>query len=149
VLLEDQDRGRWDHEMIEEGRGLVVAALRGGPAGPYAVQAAIAALQTENPIDWAGVADLYVTLRELTGSPVVELNRAVAVSEVSGPGAALTIVDALAPDLDSYRYLHSTRAELLRRLGDRPAARAAYRRALELTTTDAERRFLERRLAEL
>jgi RNA polymerase sigma-70 factor, ECF subfamily len=142
VLLADQDRSRWNAAQIEEGR-----ALLRGTAGPYAVQAAIAALQTEDPIDWAGVADLYARLGELTGSAVVELNRAVAVAETSGPRAALAIVDAVAPDLDGYRYLHSTRAELLRRLGDAAAARTAYRRALELTTTDPERRFLERRLA--
>lgn len=144
VLLADQDRSRWNAAQIEEGRALLRDAR-----GPYAVQAAIAALQTEDPIDWPAVAGLYGTLRELTGSAVVELNRAVAVAETAGPGAALAIVDAIAPDLDGYRYLHSTRAELLRRLGDRAGARTAYRRALDLTTTDTERRFLERRLAEL
>ncbi|GAA5131683.1 RNA polymerase sigma factor [Pseudonocardia adelaidensis] len=144
VLLADQDRSRWNAAQIAEGRALVR-----GTDGPYAVQAAIAALQTEDPIDWAAVADLYARLGELTGSAVVELNRAVAVAETSGPGAALAVVDAVAPDLDGYRYLHSTRAELLRRLGDPAAARTAYRRALDLTTTDPERRFLERRLAEL
>jgi RNA polymerase sigma-70 factor, ECF subfamily len=95
------------------------------------------------------VAERYAALGELTGSAVVELNRAVAVAETSGPRAALTVVEAIAADLDGYRYLHSTRAELLRRLGDLPAARTAYRRALDLTTTDVERRFLERRLAEM
>lgn len=144
VLLADQDRSRWNAAQIEEGRALLRDAR-----GPYAVQAAIAALQTEDPIDWPAVAALYATLGELTGSAVVELNRAVAVAETAGPGAALAIVDAVAPDLDGYRYLHSTRAELLRRLGDRAGARTAYRRALDLTTTDTERRFLERRLAEL
>ncbi|MHA6621662.1 RNA polymerase sigma factor [Pseudonocardia sp. DLS-67] len=144
VLLADQDRSRWNAGQIEEGR-----ALLRGTAGPYAVQAAIAALQTEDPIDWAAVAGLYAGLRELTGSAVVELNRAVAVAETAGPRAALEIVDAVAPGLDGYRYLHSTRAELLRRLGEPAAARAAYRRALDLTATEAERRFLDRRLAEL
>ena len=144
VLLADQDRSRWNAAQIAEGRALVP-----GTEGPYAVQAAIAALQTEDPIDWAAVAGLYARLGELTGSAVVELNRAVAVAETSGPDAALAIVDAVAPGLDGYRYLHSTRAELLRRRGDTAAARAAYRRALALTTTDPERRFLERRLAEL
>jgi RNA polymerase sigma-70 factor (ECF subfamily) len=144
VLLADQDRTLWDAAQLAEGR-----ALLPGTGGPYAVQAAIAAKQTEDPIDWRAVADLYAGLRDLTGSAVVELNRAVAVAETSGPRAALAAVDAVAADLDGYRYLHSTRAELLRRLGDVPAARAAYRRALELTTTDTERRFLERRLAEL
>ena len=144
VLLADQDRSRWNTAQIEEGR-----ALLRGTGGPYAVQAGIAVLQTEDPIDWRAVADLYSRLRALTGSAVVELNRAVAVAETSGPGAALVVVDAVAADLDGYRYLHSTRAELLRRLDDLPAARAAYRRALDLTTTDTERRFLESRLAEL
>jgi RNA polymerase sigma-70 factor (ECF subfamily) len=144
VLLADQDRSRWNDAQIAEGR-----ALLGGTDGPYALQAAIAALQTDDPIDWPAVADLYGRLRELTGSAVVELNRAVAVAETAGPRAALAVVDAVAADLDGYRYLHSTRAELLRRLGDLPAARTAYRRALDLTTTDAERRFLERRRAEL
>jgi RNA polymerase sigma-70 factor, ECF subfamily len=144
VLLADQDRSRWNTAQIEEGR-----ALLPGTGGPYALQAAIAALQTEDPIDWAAVAGRYAALRELTGSAVVELNRAVAVAETSGPRAALAVVDAVAADLDGYRYLHSTRAELLRRAGDLPAARTAYRRALDLTTTEIERRFLERRLAQL
>jgi RNA polymerase sigma-70 factor (ECF subfamily) len=144
VLLADQDRSRWNAAQIAEGR-----ALLPGTGGRYALQATIAALQTEDPIDWARVAGLYATLGQLTGSAVVELNRAVAVAETAGPRAALAIVDAVAADLDGYRYLHSTRAELLRRLGDRPAARTAYRRALDLTTTDPERRFMERRLAGL
>ncbi|QYN37083.1 sigma-70 family RNA polymerase sigma factor [Pseudonocardia sp. DSM 110487] len=144
VLLPDQDRSRWNAAQIAEGR-----ALLPGTGGPYALQAAIAALQTEDPIDWQAVAERYAALGELTGSAVVELNRAVAVAETSGPRAALTVVEAIAADLDGYRYLHSTRAELLRRLGDLPAARTAYRRALDLTTTGVERRFLERRLAEM
>jgi RNA polymerase sigma-70 factor, ECF subfamily len=144
VLLPDQDRSRWNAAQIAEGR-----ALLPGTGGPYALQAAIAALQTEDPIDWQAVAERYAALGELTGSAVVELNRAVAVAETSGPRAALTVVEAIAADLDGYRYLHSTRAELLRRLGDLPAARTAYRRALDLTTTGVERRFLERRLAEI
>ncbi|GAA0905242.1 RNA polymerase sigma factor [Pseudonocardia zijingensis] len=144
VLLADQDRSRWNAAQIEEGR-----ALLRGTDGPYAVQAAIAALQTEEPIRWAAVADLYARLGELTGSAVVELNRAVAVAETAGPRAALAIVDAVAPALDGYRYLHSTRAELLRRIGDPDGACRAYRRALELTTTEPERRFLERRIAHL
>ena len=143
VLLPDQDRSRWNAAQIAEGRAMVP-----GTGGPYALQAAIAALQSEDPIDWHAVAARYAALGELTGSAVVELNRAVAVAETSGPRAALAVVDAVAADLDGYRYLHSTRAELLRRLGDRPAARTAYRRALDLTTTGVERRFLERRLAE-
>ena len=111
------------------------------------IQAAIASLHTDEPTDWAEIAALYGELARLTGSPVVELNRAVAVAEADGPEAGLDIVDAL--DLDDYRYLHSTRGELLRRLGRTDDARVAYRRALELVQGDAERRLLERRLAEL
>ena len=147
VPLPEQDRRLWDTAQLEEGRALLGKATTAGGRGAYAVQAAIAALQTEPSIDWAAVAALYDRLCELTGSPIVELNRAVAIAELDGPGAALAIVDAL--DLDGYRYLHSTRAELLRRLDDVPATREAYRKALDLATTDAERRFLERRLAEL
>jgi RNA polymerase sigma-70 factor (ECF subfamily) len=147
VPLHKQDRRRWNTAQIEEGRALLDRATGLGACGAYAVQAAIAALQTEPQIDWSAVAALYDRLRELTGSPVVDLNRAVAIAEVDGPRAALAIVDAL--DLDDYRYLHSTRAELLRRLNDIAAARAAYRRAFDLATTEAERRFLQRRLTEL
>jgi RNA polymerase sigma-70 factor (ECF subfamily) len=111
------------------------------------VQAAIAALHTEEPRDWPQIAALYGELARLTDSPVVELNRAVAVAEAEGPEAGLALVDAL--DLDEYRYLHSTRADLLRRLGRTDEARSAYERALELVQSEAERRFLERRLAEL
>ncbi|WP_433442942.1 RNA polymerase sigma factor [Nonomuraea sp. CA-141351] len=144
VLLHEQDRRLWDSAQIEEGRGLLDRALALGARGAYTVQAAIAALQAEERIDWPAVAALYDRLRELTGSAVVELNRAVAIAEVEGPRAALAIVDAL--PLDDYRYFHSTRAELLRRLHDIAGARAAYQRALELATTEAERRFLNRRL---
>lgn len=147
VLLHDQDRTSWNAEQITAGRALLDRAIALGGRGPYTVQAAIAALQVETPIDWPAVVALYGQLGELTGSPVVALNRAVAVAEVEGPRAALAIVDAL--EIADYRYLHSTRAELLRRLGDHDAARDAYQRALELTVTDAERRFLERRLREL
>ena len=147
VLLPHQDRRRWNTAEIDEGRALLNHAIALGARGPYAVHATIAALQTEERIDWPSVAALYATLRDLTGSTVVELNRAVAIAEVDGPRAALAIIDAL--DLDDYRYLHSTRAELLRRLGDLTEARAAYRKALDLATTETERRFLERRVAEL
>jgi RNA polymerase sigma-70 factor (ECF subfamily) len=147
VLLADQDRQQWDSAQIAEGRAVLGHAMARGARGVYAVQATIAALQTEDRIDWPSVAALYGTLRDMTGSAVVELNRAVAVAEAQGPVAALDIVDAL--DLDGYRYFHATRAELLRRSGNRPAARAAYRRALDLATTEPERRFLTRRLAEL
>ncbi|RSN12616.1 RNA polymerase subunit sigma-24 [Nonomuraea sp. WAC 01424] len=147
VLLGEQDRALWVAAQIREGRALLGRAVALGAAGPYAVQAAVADLQTERPIDWPAVAALYGRLRELTGSAVVELNRAVAVAEVEGPGTALAVLDGL--PLEDYRYYHSTRADLLRRLHDTEGARVAYRRALELTTTEAERRFLTRRLAEL
>jgi RNA polymerase sigma-70 factor (ECF subfamily) len=111
------------------------------------LQAAIASLQAADPIDWGEIAALYAELARLTGSAVVELNRAVAVAEVDGPDAALELVDALA--LDDYRYLHSTRADLLRRLGRTDEARVAYERALHLTGNEPERRFLARRLEEL
>jgi RNA polymerase sigma-70 factor (ECF subfamily) len=147
VLLADQDRASWDAGRIAAGRAELDRALvlRGG--GPYVVQAAIAALHTEQPTDWPQIAVLYGRLAGLTGSAVVELNRAVAVAEVDGAEAALAIVDRL--DLGGYRYLHATRAELLRRLGRADEARAAYARALELVGDDPERRFLERRSAEL
>jgi RNA polymerase sigma-70 factor (ECF subfamily) len=147
VPLADQDRSLWDTAQIAEGRALLDSALARGARGAYALQAAIAALQTEDPIDWPSVATLYDALLSETSSPVVALNRAVAIAEIDGPAAALMIVDGL--DLGDYRYLHSTRAELLHRLGDTAAARDAYDRALDLTTTEAERRFLHRRRAEL
>jgi RNA polymerase sigma-70 factor, ECF subfamily len=147
VLLEDQDRARWNDEQLAEGRGVLAQALALGGSGPYVLQATIASVQTGEPIDWTEIAALHRELVRLTGSAVVELNRAVAVAEVDGPEAALAIVDSLA--LDDYQYLHSTRAELLRRLGRVEQARASYRRALELANAEPERRFLERRLAEL
>ena len=118
-----------------------------GGRGPYVLHAAIASLQAEEVLDWPQIAALYGELVRLTGSPVVELNRAVAVAETEGPRAALRIVDGL--DLDQYQYLHSTRAELLRRLGRVEEARSAYRRALGLAKTEPERRFLAKRLADL
>ena len=147
VLLADQDRTRWDHGQIAAGRRHLDRALALGGRGPYVVQAAIASLHADDPKDWAQIAALYGELGRLTGSAVVELNRAAAVAEVDGPEAALRILDALA--LDDYRYLHATRADLLRRLGRVDEAAVAYRRARELTIDPAERRFLERRLAEV
>jgi RNA polymerase sigma-70 factor (ECF subfamily) len=147
VLLADQDRALWNTEQLADGRRVLDRALALRGPGPYVVQAAIAALHADEPRDWAQIAALYGELVRLTGSPVVELNRAVAVGEELGPEAGLAIVDRLA--LDDYLYLHSTRAELLRRLERADEARAAYRRALELVHDDAERRLLERRLAEL
>jgi RNA polymerase sigma-70 factor (ECF subfamily) len=172
VLLPDQDQSRWDWRQITEARDLLARAWSArawsarawsarawsgsallDPAlqaptarGPYALQAAIASLQAETPIDWPQIAALYGELADRTGSDVVRLNRAVAIAEADGPAAALAIVDAL--DLPGYQYWHSTRAELLRRLGRTDEARAAYREALPLARTVPERRFLERRIAE-
>jgi RNA polymerase sigma-70 factor (ECF subfamily) len=147
VLLADQDRSRWDAERIAEGRVALDRALALHGRGPYVVQAAIASLHADEPRDWAEIAALYGELARLTDSPVVELNRAVAVAEVEGPDAGLEIVDRL--DLDRFRYLHSTRAELLRRLGRTDDARTALERAIALTDDGAERRLLERKLGEL
>ena len=147
VLLADQDRSLWDTTQIADGRAVLDRALAMNGRGPYVVQAAIASLHVDEPRDWSQIAALYGELARLTGSPVVELNRAVAVAEDQGPEAGLDIVDRLA--LDDYRYLHSTRGELLRRLGRMDEARDAYRRALTLVHDDAERRLLERRLVEL
>jgi RNA polymerase sigma-70 factor, ECF subfamily len=148
VLLPDQDRSRWDWRQIAAGRALLDRALAdaGAASGPYVIQAAIASLQAEEQLDWPQIAVLYSTLADRTGSPVVRLNRAVAVAEADGPAAALAIVDQL--DLPDYQYWHSTRAELLRRLGRRAEARAEYQRALDLARTAPERRFLQRRIAE-
>jgi RNA polymerase sigma-70 factor, ECF subfamily len=147
VLLADQDRSLWDAAQIAEGRAVLDRALALRGRGPYVVQAAIASLHADDPHDWAQIAALYGELSRLTGSPVVELNRAVAVAEAEGPEAGLGIVDGL--DLDGYQYLHSTRGELLRRLGRTAEARDAYERALALAHDEPERRLLERRLAEV
>jgi RNA polymerase sigma-70 factor (ECF subfamily) len=147
VLLRDQDRSLWDHDQIEAGRSALDRALALGGRGPYVLQAALAALHADEPQDWPQIAALYGELARLTGSPVVELNRAAAIAETGEVEAALALVDRL--ELDRYHYLHATRAELLRRLDRVEEARAAYGRALELVHSDAERRFLERRLAEL
>ena len=152
VLLADQDRLRWDWRQITEARALLDRALP-SPApvpptrrGPYALQAAIASLQAEERLDWPQIAALYGELADRTGSAVVRLNRAVAIAEADGPAAALAVVEGL--DLPGYQYWHSTRAELLRRLGRADEARTAYREALVLARTVPERRFLERRIAE-
>jgi RNA polymerase sigma-70 factor (ECF subfamily) len=147
VLLPDQDRSRWDGAQIAEGRALLERALALRGRGPYVIQAAIAALHVDEPRDWHQIAALYEELGRRTGSPIVELNRAVAVAEAEGPAAGLELVDRL--DLDGYQYFHSTRADLLRRLDRLDAARAAYERALELAHSEPERRFLRRRIAEV
>ncbi|MET7463252.1 sigma-70 family RNA polymerase sigma factor [Nonomuraea sp. NPDC005501] len=144
VLLDDQDRSLWDMGQIDEGRAVLDQALVLGGRGAYVVQAVIASLQTHERIDWRQVAELYGRLVKLTGSPVVELNRAAALAQAGDPVAALSVVDGL--DLHDYLYFHSTRAELLRRLGRREEARAAYGRALQMVTSTPERRFLTRRL---
>jgi RNA polymerase sigma-70 factor (ECF subfamily) len=147
VLLADQDRSLWNAPQIERGRSLLDRALALGGRRSYVLQAAIASLHFEQPQDWPQIAALYTELALLTGSPVVELNRAIAVAEADGPAAGLAIVDRL--DLAGYQYFHSTRAELLRRLGRADDARAAFERALELAAAEPERRFLQRRLAEV
>ena len=147
VLLADQDRSLWDAPAIMEGRAALERALALGGRGPYVLQASIAELHAREDRHWDRIAALYAELVLLTGSPVVELNRAVAVAEVEGPAAGLAILDHL--DLEEYRYLHSTRGDLLRRLGRDDEAARAYRRALELADDDLERRFLRRRLADL
>ena len=147
VLLADQDRSLWNTEQIAAGRALLDRALALRGRGPYVVQAAIASLHADEPRDWPQIAALYGELARITDSPVVELSRAVAVAEEQGPEAGLAIADRLA--LEDYHYLHSTRGELLRRLGRTGEARDAYDRALALVHDDAERRLLERRLAEL
>jgi RNA polymerase sigma-70 factor (ECF subfamily) len=147
VLLGDQDRSLWDLEQMGRGRAALDRALALGGRGPYVLQAALAALHSNEPPDWAQIAALYEELSRLTGSPVVELNHAVAVAEAGDVEAALALVESL--ELDRYHYLHATRGELLRRLGRAGEARAAYERALELVHSDAERRLLERRLGEL
>ncbi len=147
VLLADQDRSRWDAERIVEGREVLDRAFALEGRGPHVLQAAIASLHTETPSDWEQIAALYGELSRVTGSPVVELNRAIAIAETEGPEAGLHIIDGLS--LDDFRYMHSTRAELLRRLGRVEAARDAYLRARALTDDGLELRFLERRITEL
>jgi RNA polymerase sigma-70 factor (ECF subfamily) len=155
VLLDDQDRRQWDGSEIREGTELLERALRMGRPGPYQVQAAIAALHdqatTADATDWPQIALLYARLGQLQPSPVVELNRAVAVAMADGPRAGLALMEGLADDprLAGYPYVHAARADLLRRLDEHGAAVVAYRRALELTGNAVERAFLERRLREL
>jgi RNA polymerase sigma-70 factor, ECF subfamily len=148
VLLEDQDRSLWDDTRIAEGRRVLDRALPLRRPGPYQLQAAIASLHLEPETDWARIAVLYERLAGLTPSPVVELNHAVAIAMAEGPESGLALIEAI-EGLDSYRHLHSARADLLRRLGRRGEAEQAYERALELSAQPAERAFLERRLAEV
>jgi len=154
ILLEEQDRSRWDRRQIDEALPLVEEALRGGP-GPFALQAAIAAQHCRaaraQVTDWPRIAQFYGLLEGVQPSPVVTLNRAVAVAMVDGPRAALGLIDALAAtgELAGYHLLHAARADLLRRIGSSAEAASSYARALELVTNDSERRFLERRLREV
>jgi len=155
ILLEDQDRSLWNRDQIEEGTRLVEEALGSGEAGPYAIQAAIAAVHagavTTAATDWDEIVGLYGVLLGLTPSPVVELNRAVAIAMRDGPAAGVAIIDAILArgDLRDYRLAHAARAELCRRLGRTSDARTSFERALALTRQEPERRLLERRLAEL
>jgi RNA polymerase sigma-70 factor (ECF subfamily) len=151
VLLSDQDRGLWDRERIASGRlalDRALALIGGAAAGPYTLQAAIVSLHTDGQRDWPQIVALYGELARLTGSPVVELNRAVALAEAEGVEAGLTAIEDL-DGLEGYRYFHAARADLLGRLGRQSEARAAYERAVTLVDSEPERRFLVRRLAEL
>jgi RNA polymerase sigma-70 factor (ECF subfamily) len=155
IRLEDQDRSRWSAAEIAEGQALVDRALRVGRVGPYQLQAAIAAVHDEAPsaaeTDWPQILGLYEVLQRVAPSPVVDLNRAVALAQVVGPAAGLTAVEALAPDpaMTDYRFFHATRADFLRRLGRWGDAAEAYGAALALTANVPERAFLERRRAEV
>ncbi len=153
VLLEEQDRARWDHDMIDEGLALLDRALAAGRPGPYQVQGAIAALHARAPrpedTDWPQIAGLYQALGRMAPTPVVALNHAVAVAMADGPERGLPLVEALGDELDGYHLFHAARADLLRRQDRRADAADAYRRALALVTNATERAYLERRLAEL
>ena len=152
VLLEDQDRARWDQEMIDEGLAVLDAAVELRQPGPYQVQAAIAALHARAPrpedTDWPQIATLYRGLKAMWPSPVIELNRAVAVAMADGPDAGLTLMEPLADELDRYHLFHAARADLLRRSGRMGEAQLAYRRALDLVTNPVERRYLMRRVSQ-
>ncbi len=152
VLLEDQDRRRWDRQQIAEALPLVEEALRGGTS-PFALQAAIAALHCQaaraEETDWSQIVRLYDLLERLQPSPIVSLNRVVAIAMVDGPQAAIVLIDAIATELDGYHLFHAARADLLRRVGASGEAAQSYARALALVTNDSERRFLKRRLREV
>jgi RNA polymerase sigma-70 factor (ECF subfamily) len=155
VLLDDQDRSLWDQEQIAQGRTLVQRALESQRFGPYTLQAAISAVHagapTPDATDWAEIVGLYDVLAQYVPTPIVELNRAVAVAMRDGPAAGLVLIDAILArgELVDYYLAHSARADLCRRLGRKTDARAAYEQALSLTQQEPERRFLERRLIEL
>lgn len=153
VLLEDQDRARWDHDMIDEGLALLDVAIAARRPGPYQLQAAIAALHARAPrpedTDWPQIAALYARLAEAAPSPVVELNHAVAIAMADGPERGLALFEPLAESLERYHLFHAARADLLRRLGSNEDAAAEYRRALDLVSNPQERTFIERRLREV
>ena len=153
VVLRDQDRTRWDRELRDAGQAIVRDCIRLGRPGPYQLQASIQAVHSDaasfEATDWRQIADLYDHLYLLMPTPVVALNRAIALGEVDGPVAALRALDAIAPGLDGYHLLHATRGAMLARLGKAKAARAAYHRAADLAPTDPDRRFLTGRIGEL
>ena len=153
VLLRDQDRAKWDRTMIEEGHAIVRACIRRGQPGPFQLQAAVQAVHCHadsfEATDWPQIVALYDHLFSVMPTPVVALNRAIAIAEIEGPGAALTTLDAIAPDLDSYHLMHAARGTMLRRLGRRDAAQTAFERAAHLAATEADRRFLAQQLQEL
>jgi RNA polymerase sigma-70 factor (ECF subfamily) len=153
VLLRDQDRTAWDRAMIDEGQAIVRACIHRGQPGRYQLQAAIQAVHCDadsfEATDWPQIVALYDHLLSVMPTPVVGLNRAIAIAEVEGPGAALTTLDAIAADLDDYHLMHAARGTMLRRLGRRDAARAAFERAAHLAATEADRRFLARQIEEL
>jgi RNA polymerase sigma-70 factor (ECF subfamily) len=153
VLLRDQDRTKWDRTMIEEGHAIVRACIRRNQPGPFQLQAAIQAVHCEansfEATDWPQIVTLYDHLFSLMPTPVVALNRSIAIGEIEGPGALLAALDAIAPDLDNYHLMHAARGSALRRLGRREAAKAAYVRAAHLAATETDRRFLAQQIEEL
>ena len=153
VLLRDQDRTKWDRAMIEEGHAIVHACIRRDRPGPFQLQAAIQAVHCDadsfEATDWPQIVALYDHLFSVMPTPVVALNRAIAIAEIEGPDAALTALDAIAPDLDNYHLMHAARGTTLRRLGRRDAAKAAFERATELAATEADRRFLAQQIEDL
>jgi RNA polymerase sigma-70 factor (ECF subfamily) len=153
VLLREQDRTRWDRTMIDEGHALVRACIRRGQPGPFQLQAAIQAVHCHadsfEATDWSQIVTLYEHLFAVMPTPVVALNRAIATAEVEGPAAALTTLDAIAADLDTYHLLHAARGTMLRRLGQPDAAQAAFERAAQLAATETDRRFLTQQIQEL
>ena len=153
VLLGSQDRTKWHRTMIEEGHAIVRACIRRDQPGPYQLQAAIQAVHCDadsfEATDWPQIVALYDHLFSVMPTPVVALNRAIAIGETEGPGAALEVLDAIAPDLDNYHLLHAARGTTLRRLGQREAAKASFERAVHLVATEAERRFLMQQIEEL